>query len=204
MNSDERTVKISAICGALAPVAYTLGWVIAGAMIPGYNPMSQYVSEAGTGGGTASYIMNFGGFFLCGLFLAIFAVGLSKKMREGQTTRMLIPVAVGLSGAGFVATAFFPMYDPLHRPLGFFASFIQLAPLFAIYTFRKDADWRKLWVFSIAIVAASVFIGVVIGALIPTLPGLHQRLLFAPVWIWTVVVSVNLYRMAELVNENDI
>jgi hypothetical membrane protein len=50
----------------IGPLTFTGAVFIAGALRPGYNHLTQYVSALGEQGDISAYIMNFGGFFLLG------------------------------------------------------------------------------------------------------------------------------------------
>lgn len=200
LETDSKFVRLAAVAGVLAPVSYTAAYLIGGAIKPGYNPLVQYVSEIGVGGDAASVVMNFGGFLLCGLFYILFAFGLSRRMKVNDLMGEIVPVLVGISGGGFVATAFFPMDVRLHALTSFFASFIQVAPLFGIYVLWKDDRWKNLWIFSLVVAVITISISVPFDYVLPTLPGLHQRLVFLPVFAWIVVVAFRLFRLADDAN----
>lgn len=194
--TDFNSVRLSAVCGIAAPISYVVASIIGGILKPDYNPLVQYVSAIGVGGDAASLVMNFGGFFLCGFLLLLFALGMPKRIGYGETTKMIIPVIIGISGSGFLIMSFFPMNYTLHGLTAFFASFIAIAPLFSIFIFRKDDRWKNYWTFSLAIVAGTILIGSSFKFLVPTLPGLYQRMTFTPVFLWIEVIAFRLFKLA--------
>jgi hypothetical protein len=53
-----RRLRILALCGAVAPIIYTVGALAAGAGYPGYSHMKQFVSELGATGAPMALVMN--------------------------------------------------------------------------------------------------------------------------------------------------
>jgi hypothetical membrane protein len=199
-NPDSKLIKIASVFGLAAPIAYVASMIIGGLIKPYYDPLIDVVSAIGEGGDVASYVMNFGGFFLCGVCLLIFAFGLSKRIgdEEMELTRRLIPIIVGVSGFGFVLVSFFPLdSEPwLHNMTTYFASFITLAPLFSLYVFRKDKRWTKYWTFTLLVVVATLTIAISLRYACPVFLGLRQRMAFAPVFLWIEAIAFRLHRLA--------
>jgi len=193
---DFKFVRLSAMCGIAAPICYVAASIIGGILKPGYSPLAEYVSAIGVGGDVASYVMNFGGFFLCGLFLLFFAPGLWKRIGFDETTKMIVPVIIGISGSGFLIMSFFPWDNSMHGPTTFFASFVGIAPFFSTFIFRKDERWKSYWLFSLILVVSTILIAILLKFAIPTLPGLYQRMTFTPAFLWVEVIAFRLFKLA--------
>lgn len=194
--ADFKFIRLSAICGAIAPISYVVASIIGGLLKPRYNPFTRDVSAIGVGGDIASYVMNIGGFLLCGILLLFFAQGLLKRVGRDETTKMILPFIIGISGSGFILTSFFPMNTSLHGFTGFFATFVGIAPFFSIFIFQKDDRWKNLWLFSLIIVVATVMIGVSLRIALPKFPGLAERMTIAPVFLWIEIIAFRLFKLA--------
>src|SRR2546425_9806582 len=100
-------VRFVALCGMTAPVLMPVLWTVASLMRPGYDQLSQYGSELGTG--PNAIIMNTN-FVVTGLLIIAFATGLFASIRRVRR----IPIGsimLGVFGVGEGAGGFFP-FDP--------------------------------------------------------------------------------------------
>ncbi len=121
---------IGAVAGMIGPILFTVGFVVQGLFRRGeYDPVAETVSalEAGPNG----WIQQLD-FFIFGILMMIFAVGLGAGLRGGR--RRIGSVVVIWWGVGLLVAGLFPLrenvdgetFDPtgLHQPNGgvFFAS----------------------------------------------------------------------------------
>ena len=121
---------IGAVAGMIGPILFTVGFVVQGLFRRGeYDPIAETVSalEAGPNG----WIQQLN-FFVFGILMMIFAVGLGAGLRGGR--RRIGSVVVIWWGVGLLVAGLFPLrenvdgetFDPtgLHQPNGavFFAS----------------------------------------------------------------------------------
>jgi hypothetical membrane protein len=204
--TDSATVRRAAICGMMAPITLTSAIFIAGALRPGYNHVMQYISALGELGDTSSYVMNFGGFFLFGALLMIFAFGffhrialkeLSEMNSYVETLTLMAPILIVFAAVGYMAAAFWTGVDAtLHGVAGAFAMWVFSLPLITIFTFRNDSRWRSIWMISLVIFISQVIIGLTFKLSSSDMIGLAQRMGYVPTLIWVESVSIKLYRLA--------
>ncbi|NWF86915.1 DUF998 domain-containing protein [Candidatus Bathyarchaeota archaeon] len=85
MNSTrpDRMLGILAICGIVGPIIYTIVLTVFGFFWPGYNPISQYMSELGAVDAPHAIVMNVLGFQLLGIFMIGFGFGLYRSISKG-------------------------------------------------------------------------------------------------------------------------
>jgi len=186
---------IGTVAGMIGPILFTVGFVVQGLFRRGeYDPVAETVSalEAGPNG----WIQQLN-FFIFGILMMIFAVGLGAGLRGGR--RRIGSVVVIWWGLGLLVAGLFPLrenvdgetFDPtgLHQPNGgiFFASlWVGLAVL--SWCLHQDPYWRGLARYTLLTSGALAVLFLVMAAFgisssAPLHPwaGLIQRLVLA-VW----------------------
>lgn len=96
--------------GAVGPVAHVALVVALSAIVDGYDPLRDSISELGARDAPYRRLMNLAGFMGLGVALLAFAAGYHLLLRRGR----LAPLATGLlivAGGSMVAVGFFPC-DP--------------------------------------------------------------------------------------------
>ena len=77
-------LRILALCGIVGPIIYAIVLTVLGLLWPGYNPISQYMSELGAVDAPHPIVMNVLGFQLLGIFMIDFGFGLYRGIiRDG-------------------------------------------------------------------------------------------------------------------------
>jgi glucan biosynthesis protein C len=102
--------------GALGPLAFYAAIAVGGFMTPGYNHMTQQVSELGQAGAPAATLFNYG-MMAAGGAIIVGGLGFFLGMRKlgvGAVMPLLTAVAIGLFGASFVIAGLHPMPSALH------------------------------------------------------------------------------------------
>ena len=93
-------LRISALCGLLAPVAFTLGWFLGGlAQSARFSFVQDDVSDLGALTANRAWLYNQIGGNLTGLLVVVFAIGLWRVLRAERMARVGI-VALAVSGVG--------------------------------------------------------------------------------------------------------
>lgn len=129
--------KPAFIAAAIGPIQSVLGWVIAGLLWPGYDPVRQTISDLAANESPVNWIMS--SFFVLGGTLTLVAAIYAK------TLAMPGRVALFLSAICTYGLTIFPTplvgYSLMHRIFAI-ASFVLSAgwPILAM-RFRKDAPW---------------------------------------------------------------
>ena len=144
----DSALSLLAICGIIGPILYTIVVITLGLLRPGYNHVTQFMSELGEVGAPNATIMNTARFTLLGLLMTAFAFGLHRGISEGKGSK-IGPALVAVSGAGLVLSEIFPC-DPgcvnesfvgiTHEVFAMIAAFAMILALLTIYQrLRKDS-----------------------------------------------------------------
>ena len=134
MKPIEKPAFIAAVIG---PIQSVLGWVIAGALWPGYDAVRQTISDLAADESPVKWIMS--SFFVLGGTLTLIAAIYAR------TLAMPGRVALFISAICTYGLTFFPTpligFSTMHRVFAI-TSFVLSAgwPLFAMRS-RKDAPW---------------------------------------------------------------
>ncbi len=127
--------------GALFIVTY----VILGALAPNYHPVRETISALEFTTLSVAQRINF---FVFGLLLCLFAVGLRAELDGGRGAR-LIPFFQALSGIGVIGDALF-IHEPLHLVCDLIAFNSALLVLFLFaWRFHGDSRWKGWAAYSI-------------------------------------------------------
>ena len=95
--------KMLTLCGIFGPIFYTIVLFVLGLLRPGYNHVTQSMSELGEVGSLNAVLMNTFGFPLLGLFLLTFSLGLHRGVIEGKGAK-IGPSLIAVSGIGLILT----------------------------------------------------------------------------------------------------
>ncbi len=204
-----KIVTIPALSGIIAPLLMLSLWTIASLMRPGYDQLTQYGSELGTGDN--SIIMN-ANFLITGLLIMSFSLGLLTNIRTAFWSRAG-SIFVGLFGIGEIATAAFPcdpgcpltnpqsLYQQVHNGIAAVAfTAIAVAPLLVSVRLKRDKSWRSYQAYSLGtgLAALGLFIAFSIAALYTLLyVGLLQRLFLAIPFLWIELMAIHLLAVSK-------
>lgn len=192
----------------LAPIVMVSLWIVASALRPGYNQLTQRGSELGTG--PNAIVMNTN-FVVTGLLMIAFVLGLIRSIQGGYWT-IAGTLFLGIAGSGEVAAALFPC--DLGCPLtGSFSQLvhtgiavisfgsISLAPLLVSFGLNRDPFWKSLRNYSLATGLLSL-VGFVVfswsGLAMFTYIGLVQRLFLAVPFQWMGIMAYHLRLSGKL------
>jgi hypothetical protein len=201
--------RIAAICGLLAPVAYTAALLFGGLVQrDGFSNADHSTSALGADTASSPWIYNQIGTNLTGILIFMFALGLWRSLSPD----LLGCVGAGLlalQGVGLFLEGFFPLdcqpidagcentswqsegHRWVSRVTGFF---LFAAPLVLAFAFRRHPGWRDVWLPTLAAIpvffAASVVFSV-FGSGASTRGG-------AVAWmVWLGFVAFQLLRKGE-------
>ncbi len=200
------------VSGALAPLAWTGAWVLAGLLQPGYDIRRDYIS--GLAAMTAQNpALMIGGFILGGVGTVIFAVGLFRAIGRGNGTRFG-PALMALVGVGIIAAGIFrtdcseaatvcalrdqfgltSWHSHVHDMLANGYVLFSLPPLLLSRRFRPGAARRRLQALSIAIGAVTVVFAALFHwhALAPW-SGVLQRVFITAPFVWVEAAALHLW-----------
>ena len=190
-------VKWAAVAGIVAPILFTILYLVLGAVTPGYNAYSQTISELGQVGQQYAVIQD-ANFVITGLLIIGFESSLrasiprSRTFNLGGVLLLVYPIAFVLVGAVI------PLPSPLHVPTGSIGFFLTLVGMIIIsWPMRKQASWQRFGYFTLIAGILSVVGFFVYGFLqsqniATSWLGLAQRLDLAPYFVWIEIVAIKL------------
>lgn len=129
--------KIAFFAAIIGPIQSVMGWLIAGSLWPGYDPVRQTISDLAADESPVKILMS--SFFILGGILTVIAAIYAR------TFALPGRIALFISGICTFGLTIFPTpligYSLMHRIFAI-ASFVLSAgwPIFAM-RFRKDAPW---------------------------------------------------------------
>lgn len=199
-----------ALGGVAGPVVFVTTTLICASLRPGFDHMTQFISELGANGSPHAAVMNYAGFFPTGVLFLSFGVALGIAVRPSRLG-LLSAALVSLFGTGVIAAGWFscdtgcPIVGAsrealLHDQISVssFLAAIVGAGLLGLFA-RQRPGWRGLWLYCLASSAlALVFLGLLGSSLESrSFTGLWQRLLLAVLFSWCAVVGAHLFRLSS-------
>ena len=189
--------QLPLVCAAASFCIVALLALLAGAAVPNYSHLSQFISELGARGAPFEWQVRIFGFLPSGILLLIFCFFAHAALPRSRTTSMAL-MGLAIYAAGYVVAAAFPCdlgCRPRHpsasqiiHNLGGLAGYL-IAPAFLFALARQARDWPAASAVVLAghVASALALIGLIL--LDPSSPvaGLGQRLLEAAVLTWAVV-----------------
>lgn len=198
-------LKFLAVCGIIGPILYAMIVLIIGFLRPGYNHVTQYMSELGEVGSPNAILMNIAGFIVLGLFIIAFSFGLHRGIDKSKESKIGSALLV-LAGISLVLVGFFPC-DPGCVNISFtskmheiFATIPAVATIVAILlftnSFKQDSRWKDYWIFTLLIgIVALIVSPLSMLNLFGGLGGLLQRIGMMLPLFWMEITSIKLYRL---------
>jgi hypothetical membrane protein len=179
--------------------------VAAGALRPGFDHVSQYISELGERGSSTGVVMRLGGFVGSGLLIVAYAAAFHAtvaRLTERPRLALLVAILVALDGIGRVGAGVFPCEPGCASPevlsqrlhsLSATIAFLSLAAaaLLGPLLFRRDASLRSLGAYSFVSGCAGLAFLVLMSASEATHgpAGLYERLASGVLTLWIFVTA---------------
>ncbi|MBS0349486.1 MAG: DUF998 domain-containing protein [Proteobacteria bacterium] len=192
-------------CGLVAPVLWATAIIVAGELRPGFDHVSQYISELGERGSSTGGLMRFGGFVGSGLLIVGYAAAFHAtvaRLADRPRLTLLVAVLVALDGIGRVGAGVFPCEPGCAAPevlsqrlhsLSATIAFLSLAAaaLLGPLLFRHDARLRPLSAYSFASGCAGLVFLSLMSASEATRShaGLYERLASGVLTLWVFVTA---------------
>ncbi len=182
-----RLGRAGLLAGVAGPAAFVGAWVLGGLQRPGYDPVSQAISQLARSGTSTQPLMTTG-FVAFGLLLPAYALALRDRVGTAPA------VAAAVSGLATLAVAASPLSAAGAQPVdvrhavaagtGYAAQ--VLAPLLAA---------RRLPAAPLSYAVSGTALAALLGSvLLPDLTGLLQRTGLTVVDAWYAVVAGHLLR----------
>ena len=201
-----RNLKWYAICGAIGPILFTIVVITLGLLHPGYNHVTQYISELGASGAPNAIIMNTVGEPLLGLLMIAFAFGLHQGIGKGKGSK-IGPALVAVGGAGLIAQGIFP-WDPGCVNVSFTGVMhvvtarvhhiaTILAPLVISLRLKKDSLWQGYRLYSVATsIAGAIVYLLLLFMVFESWNGALQRTLVGVQLLWIEIMAIKLLSLS--------
>jgi len=201
---NKRLIRMLSLTGILASVLNSSFIVVLDLTVPGYNSITQYVSEYGTIPGVISKIVSLW-WVISGIMLILFSFGLNNAMQKSGRFSFAGPLFICLYGLlDSVGSAIFPMdtadetiIGTIHILLSFIGiTAVVFSPLALVGRMKKDPAWSRLasfaWVTQIFLwliytVSVLAFAGICFSMYV----GLLQRVFIFAADIWLAVLGIN-------------
>lgn len=185
--------------GVAAAVNFAAMLILFSAITPGYNHLTQGVSELGMSNAPQALLWNLLGFGLVGALILVFALSLYFELKTARAGIMIV-MLTGSSGLGYIGLGIFPAaigFQPsasttLHTIMVMisFFSFTVAALVFAV-NLRHDSFWKHWAIFS-AVMGAIGLLSFAIPRSIPL--GVSQRIGLGANFLWLLIIGYALYR----------
>ncbi|MFZ0699788.1 MAG: DUF998 domain-containing protein [Thermoplasmata archaeon] len=194
-----RSVRTGAILFVLGPLAFVAAMIVAQLYYPNYSLSTNFISDLGNTANSPLWYVFSAGIILLGL-LAIAAILLLWSTFPDGGLRVAGLGLLLVASVGAIVVGFFPenVNGTVHGTASlvvFLPSGLALLALGA--SMRETSGWESLRWFSIALGAITlVFVALFhftsVGANL--YPGLFERIVVAPVLLWSIVVGIFLAR----------
>ncbi len=193
-------VTVAAVCGMAAPLFFAITTVAIGLATPGYDPVTQLVSELGIPGTPYAPAMNSIGLIMTGILISVFALAVHSVL-SGGWKGALGAVLVAVAGISFVAMGIFhcdqgciPITPggSLHLVSGMIALVAGLgAALILSLVMIREREWNGYWQYSLA---TGVLLLVILPLFLlhPDKAGLVQRILVGLIFLWMEVLAIRI------------
>jgi hypothetical membrane protein len=186
------------VAGGIAAIFWSaLRWAVLLAFVathPSFDVIHKTASEFGRQGADGAWVFNLLNFYLGGLLLLVFALGLGRALSPKRTgaiaTALLIVAALGIALPGY-----FSLPSRLHVPIA--VAFFLASPVAALFVSHAlGAGHRSMRLFSWIVAILWLAITVVgIGLQSRGLPpGLYQRVVEVASTLWFLVFGFWLSR----------
>jgi len=200
-------------CGLVASLLWAAAIVLAGELRPGFDHVSQYISELGERGSSTEIFMRFGGFVASGFLIVGYAAAFHAtvvRVTDRPRLALLVAVLVALDGIGRIGAGIFPCEPGCAAPevlsqrlhgLSSTVAFLALAAaaLLATILFRRNTGLRLLSAYSFASGCAGLIFLALMSASEATHVhiGLYERLASGVLTLWVFVTAWWLRRLGR-------
>jgi len=194
-----------AICGIIGPILFTIVLITLGFLHPGYNHITQYMSELGAVNAPYGNIKNTG-LFIAGILIVSFSFGMHIDLNNKKTKATILGSSlVFISGLSFLLLGFFPC-DPdcinfttigtIHGYLAMTAQFpLIIAPYFLLTIFKNNKKWYGIYYYSIvSIILGIIFFAVYQSYIFEGYVGLFQRISFGIPILWIEIIAIKIFK----------
>lgn len=200
--------KFLVLSRVLSLIIFILTVTILGLIVPGYSQKKNFISEIAAQSSSIKSEMNVFGFFLPGLLIFLFSIGLYRTI-ELEWSEKLGAILLSLGGISFASIAFFPG-NPYDNVIGVH-DVMTIAPVYLTFisffflgyqgVYRRG--FNKLWSYGFLILGIVTAILIFIYTQdIFYYKGIVQRITIAIPYLMVATASVYLYWFKFVRNRN--
>jgi hypothetical protein len=196
--------RILAAAGIAAGIAWAGAVVCCGAVRPGYNPVTQFVSELAERGSSTEAVMRITGFGIPGVLIVMFAAFLLTR-----SAGPIVAVVLIVHGVGRLIAGVFPC-DPgcpasgssvsqaVHNAAAMMNGLTLLAAaVFCSVRMRRIGRNRFAFYSLVSAIAGAAFLGFMfMDVATRTYVGLFQRLAFGVLHVWLAAFALSVWPRA--------
>ncbi|MFQ5400870.1 MAG: DUF998 domain-containing protein [Anaerolineae bacterium] len=200
---NSKRIRFLWLLGVFAPLWLSAVSVVAGALTPGYSPVSEVVSELGARGMPYADLMNGAGFMLTGIFIILFSLGAKRMMGNGKLAG-LTSLLIALTGVGVFGSGYFPcdpgcaienMSIPMlkHALAGLTTfAFSAVTPLVVSFHYWRSRRWGYFAYSLLTGVALLSLLSIMFSPIISGIEGLHQRAFLGIYFLWVIFFALSI------------
>jgi len=205
INKVQKSLALFGICG---PIINLLVFTVLSLLYPGYDPMSQFISELASPIAPHGIIMNIFGFNVFGLYVILFGIALYISLKKHFLTKFSMSLFL-LAGTFIFFLSIFPcdyrgsditFLGMGHNILaGISCGLIPMAMLSLIYPLRKDENWKGYWMIFFILFVMFLIIFIPLSMTFPpeAIAGLVQKMGLTVMISWIFLMSTKIYRLAD-------
>lgn len=196
--------KYYGIIGIVTPILFWTTYIVMSSIRPDYSIFTKAISELGSVDASNKHIWNFSGYFLTGILIALYAVGLYKNLAVNTSSRLplygILLSGVFMSISGIFAGDFDNPQSTtmLIHTLGSIGSYIFF--LIGAFTYPKLMSQSEYWKSVKKPTLLFTILTIVFGGwfiVFPNIPGLGQRIVFFFYFSWIFYTGIKLYRQPK-------
>jgi hypothetical membrane protein len=192
--------KQYAIIGLMAPLMFTITYLIMSQQRPEYSFLTKAISELGSLEAPNKWYWNIFGYILPGVFISIFSIGLYESTSTSKSSKLPL-IGFFLSGVMMILSGVFPG-DFEHRSsptmvmhtIGSIGCYIFF--LLGAFSYRSIMKKNPYWKFTIRPSLILTWLTIVFGSwqfVFPEMPGAGQRIVFSLYYLWIIYNGYKLY-----------
>jgi hypothetical protein len=201
-------LRAAGICGLLALVTLTVSWVAGDLAQPAaYSSLDDDTSDLGAMTANSAWIYNQIGSNLTGILIVLFGLGVWRALSPDVVGRIGAGALI-LTGIGVFFDGVFRLdcrgidrgcsNDSWHSDAHKMETRVTvvatlLAPLILALAFRRNPNWRDVWLPTLAAIPASIVVGIIFSAFGD---GAAVRATTATWFVWIGYVAVRMIRAA--------
>ncbi len=201
------TNKQYAILGFFAVILFWVTYFIMSNQRPEYSFMTKAISELGSLDAPNKWVWNICGYVIPGVLIAVFGFGLYKNIVREKASKLPL-IGIVFSGLFMSLSGVFPgdldnresLTMLLHR-IGSIGCYVFF--LLGAFTYPKQMKKTNYWRRAIKPSLLFTWLTIVFGNwafVVPEMPGVGQRIVFALYFMWILFAAYRLYRQNDAKN----